>query len=182
MKKIILISFIFLFSIHAHAACKFDLDFGEDISKIQDKYGPAMPLETFGEDELSMVIAVADEVCPNHRLKDVAIEYRFLNDKLAAVNLISLNTESDTKKSEKLTIMKYVKRNYGDFDTGQTPTSYLGYEVFEKTKQFIVYQRILDDLGFIEEQMYLSNKKYDELLGIFYNQLEEEMAESESQN
>jgi hypothetical protein len=40
----------------------------------------------------------------------------------------------------------------------------------------------LDDLGFIEEQMYLSNKKYDELLGIFYNQLEEEMAESESQN
>ena len=58
----------------------------------------------------------------------------------------------------------------------------LGYEVFEKTKQFIVYQRILDDLGFIEEQMYLSNKKYDELLGIFYNQLEEEMAKSESQN
>jgi hypothetical protein len=182
MKKIILISFIFLFSIHANAACKFDLDFGEDISKIQDKYGPAMPLENFGEDELSMVIAVADEVCPNHRLKDVAIEYRFLNDKLAAVNLISLNTESDTKKSEKLTIMKYVKRNYGDFDTGQTPTSYLGYEVFEKTKQFIVYQRILDDLGFIEEQMYLSNKKYDELLGIFYNQLEEKMAKSESQN
>ena len=38
------------------------------------------------------------------------------------------------------------------------------------------------DLGFIEEQMYLSNKKYDELLGIFYNQLEEEIAESESQN
>tara|TARA_B100001540_G_C15762558_1_gene622364 strand:- start:513 stop:1061 length:549 start_codon:yes stop_codon:yes gene_type:complete len=182
MRKIILITFIFLFSIHANAACKFDLDFGEDISKIQDKYGPAMPLENFGEDELSMVIAVADEVCPNHRLKDVAIEYRFLNDKLAAVNLISLNTESDTKKSEKLTIMKYVKRNYGDFDTGQTPTSYLGYEVFEKTKQFIVYQRILDDLGFIEEQMYLSNKKYDELLGIFYNQLEEEMAKSESQN
>ena len=182
MKKIILITFIFLFSIHANAACKFDLDFGEDISKIQDKYGPAMPLENFGEDELSMVIAVADEVCPNHRLKDVAIEYRFLNDKLAAVNLISLNTESDTKKSEKLTIMKYVKRNYGDFDTGQTPTSYLGYEVFEKTKQFIVYQRTLDDLGFIEEQMYLSNKKYDELLGIFYNQLEEEMAKSESQN
>ncbi|OCW75931.1 hypothetical protein AKH19_06065 [Pelagibacteraceae bacterium GOM-A1] len=182
MKKIILISFIFLFSIHANAACKFDLDFGEDISKIQDKYGQAMPLENFGEDELSMVIAVADEVCPNHRLKDVAIEYRFLNDKLAAVNLISLNTESDTKKSEKLTIMKYVKRNYGDFDTGQTPTSYLGYEVFEKTKQFIVYQRTLDDLGFIEEQMYLSNKKYDELLGIFYNQLEEEMAKSESQN
>ena len=182
MKKIILISFIFLFSIHANAACKFDLDFGEDISKIEGKYGPAMPLENFGEDELSMVIAVADEVCPNHRLKDVAIEYRFLNDKLAAVNLISLNTESDTKKSEKLTIMKYVKRNYGDFDTGQTPTSYLGYEVFEKTKQFIVYQRILDDLGFIEEQMYLSNKKYDELLGIFYNQLEEEMAKSESQN
>ena len=182
MKKIILISFIFLFSIHANAACKFDLDFGEDISKIQDKYGQAMPLENFGEDELSMVIAVADEVCPNHRLKDVAIEYRFLNDKLAAVNLISLNTESDTKKSEKLTIMKYVKRNYGDFDTGQTPTSYLGYEVFEKTKQFIVYQRTLDDLGFIEEQMYLSSKKYDELLGIFYNQLEEEMAKSESQN
>ena len=25
--------------------------------------------------------------------------------------------------------MNYVKRNYGDFDTGQTPTSYIGYAI-----------------------------------------------------
>ena len=76
MKKIILITFIFLFSIHAHAACKFDLDFGEDISKI----GASMASNAtrkFLEDELSMVIAVADEVCPNRRLKDVAISIDF---------------------------------------------------------------------------------------------------------
>ncbi len=182
MKKTVLIIFFLVLSFNAHAACQFDLRFGEEISKIEAKYGPAMPLENIGDDQLGMIVAVAEEVCPNHRLKDVAIEYRFLNDKLAAINLISINSDSDTKKSEKITIMNYVKRNYGDFDTGQTPTSYIGYEVFEKTKQFIIYQRVVDELGFIEEQMYISNKEYDELLGNFYNQLEEEMAESESQN
>ena len=87
-----------------------------------------------------------------------------------------------TKKSKKTTIMNYVKRNYGNFDTGQNPESYIGYKVFERTRQFVVYQRMDDGTGLIQEEMYLSNNKYDELLAEFFNKLEEDMAESESQN
>ena len=105
MKKIILIIFISLISISANAACKFELDFGDDASKVLDKYGPPMP-EMF--EELSFLPVAADDVCPNQNLKDIAIEYRFLNEKLAAINLIVLNDENNSA-SEKLTLMKYVK-------------------------------------------------------------------------
>ena len=89
---------------------------------------------------------------------------------------------NNTKKSKKTTIMNYVKRNYGNFDTGQNPESYIGYKVFERTRQFVVYQRMDDGTGLIQEEMYISNNKYDELLAEFFNKLEEDMAESESQN
>ena len=39
-----------------------------------------------------------------------------------------------------------------------------------------------DGSGLIQEEMYISNNKYDELLAEFFNKLEEDMAESESQN
>lgn len=182
IKKIVIISIFFLISFKAYAACKFELELGDKVSKIEKKYGPPFPLEFVGDDQLGLIAADADEVCPNHSLKDVALEYRFLNDELAAVNLISLEPDSDTKKSKKTTIMNYVKRNYGNFDTGQNPESYIGYKVFERTRQFVVYQRMDDGSGLIQEEMYISNNKYDELLAEFFNKLEEDMAESESQN
>ena len=92
MKKIILILFISLISISANAACKFDLDFGDDASKVLDKYGPPMP-GMF--EEISIIPVAADDVCPNQNLKEIAIEYRFLNEKLAAINLIVLNDEKN---------------------------------------------------------------------------------------
>ena len=68
MKKIILILFISLISNSANAACKFDLDFGDDASKVFDKYGPPMK-EMF--EELSFIPVPADDVCPNQNLKDI---------------------------------------------------------------------------------------------------------------
>ena len=170
MKKIILILAISLISISANAACKFDLDFGDDASKISDKYGPPMP-EMF--EELSFIPVAADDVCPNQNLKDIAIEYRFLNEKLAAINLIVLNDEKNSA-SEKLTLMKYAKRVYGDFDTGQNPKAYVGFEVFEKNNYYVVYQKLVED-KMINEQLYISTDEYDQLLGEIYNKAEEEM-------
>ena len=77
--------------------------------------------------------------------------------------------------------MKYAKRNYGDFDTGQNPTAYVGFEVFEKGDKFIVYQRVVDG-DFINEQLYISTVEFDKLLGEVYAELEEAMGESESKN
>ena len=90
IKKIVIISIFFFISFKAYAACKFELELGDKVSKIEKKYGPPFPLEFVGDDQLGMIAADADEVCPNHSLKDVALEYRFLNDELAAVNLICL--------------------------------------------------------------------------------------------
>ena len=177
MKKIILILFISLISISANAACKFDLDFGDDASKVFDKYGPPMK-EMF--EELSFIPVPADDVCPNQNLKDIAIEYRFLNEKLAAINLIVLNDEKNSA-SEKLTLMKYAKRVYGDFDTGQNPKAYVGFKVFEKNNYYVVYQKLVED-KMINEQLYISTDEYDELLGEVYKKAEEEMETGPKEN
>ena len=181
MKIIIKSILIFSLSIvYSYSACDFKAKLGTKKAVFEklEITGPPLPSEY---ENFYIYGVLAEDVCPSENLEDIAIEYKFINDELIAINLIALNDYTN-QVSEKLTLMNYVKRNYGDFDTGQTPTSYIGYEVFEKTKQFIIYQRVVDELGFIEEQMYISNKEYDELLGNFYNQLEEEMAESESQN
>ena len=77
IKKIVIISIFFFTSFKAYAACKFELELGDKVSKIEKKYGPPFPLEFVGDDQLGLIAADADEVCPNHSLKDVALEYRF---------------------------------------------------------------------------------------------------------
>ena len=177
MKKFILALVISLISISANAACKFDLDFGDDASKVLDKYGPPMPEML---EELSFIPIATDDVCPNQNLTDIAIEYRFLNEKLAAINLIVLNDEKNSA-SEKLVLMNYTKRVYGDFDTGQNPKAYVGFEVFEKNNYYVVYQKLVED-KMINEQLYISTDEYDELLGKVYNKAEEEMETGPKEN
>ena len=53
-----------------------------------DKYGPPMPEML---EELSFIPIAADDVCPNQNLTDIAIEYRFLNEKLAALFVLHLS-------------------------------------------------------------------------------------------
>jgi hypothetical protein len=177
MKKFILIITIFLLSTSANASCKFDLDFGDDASKVLDKYGPPMP-GMFKE--IAIIPVPADEVCPNQMLKDIAIEYRFFNEKLAAINLIALNDEKNSV-SDRLTLMKYAKRVYGKFDTGQNSKAYVGYKIFEKNKFYVVYQKLMED-KIINEQIYISTDEYDKLLSEFYNKAEEEMETGPKEN
>ena len=74
--------------------------------------------------------------------------------------------------SEKLTLMNYVKKNYGQFDTTQNPKSYTGYEVIEKANQFVVYQRIPNNEGVIDEQIYISTSKLDNKLMKYMQNME----------
>ena len=178
MKKIILILIISLFTFSAKAACKFDLDFGDDASKVFDKYGPTMVTML---EEISIIPVPADDVCPNQNLEDIAIEYRFFKEKLAAINLIALNDEKNSV-SEKLTLMNYAKGVYGKFDTGQNPKAYVGYEVFEKNKFYVVYQRMVGEDKIIDEQIYISTDEFDALLGEFYNKAEEQLETGPKEN
>ena len=114
---------------------------------------------------------------PNQKLKDVGIEYRFLNNELVAINFVALNDDRNLV-SEKLLLMNYVKNNYKKFDTGKNPNSYEGIEVIEKTNLFVVYQRITGDDGIKNEQIYLSTPELDEKLSKFYAEKEMEMAKN----
>ena len=94
----------------------------------------------------------------------------------------SLGYFSDKLTSNKLTLMKYVKRNYGQFDTGQSEENFRGYHVFEKGSYFVVYQKTDGENNIIYEEIYISNNKYDKLLGEFYNSKEEEQSEDIKKN
>ena len=104
-------------------------------------------------------------------LEDIGIEYKFLNNELIAINMVALNGE-DNSVSEKLTLMNYAKNNYGNFDTTQNPKAYSGFEIYEKSNQFIVYQRLPGDDGIMNEQIYITTKELDAKLMNFYTKME----------
>jgi hypothetical protein len=100
---------------------------------------------------------------------------------LAAINLVVLNDENNTT-SNKLTLLKYVKKNFGQFDTGQREEDFRGFHVFEEGKYFAVYQKTNGENNIINEEIYISNKKFDEQLAKFYNQKEIEQSEDIKKN
>ena len=166
---------IFLQS-YSYGACDFKVNFGEAKSVFEAKKfaGRPFPMEHVG---LEVYPLLANDLCPNEKLDDIGVEYRFLNDELIAINLVALNDDRNIP-SEKLTLMKYVKRNYGDFDTTNNPKAYNGFEVFEKTNYFVVYQRIPGDDGIMNEEIYISTPTLDEKLGKFFSDKEMEMLEN----
>ena len=120
---------------------------------------------------------LANDVCPNEKLDDIGIEYRFLYDELVAINFVAINDDRNIP-TEKLTLMNYVKKTYGDFDTTNNPKAYNDFHVFEKSNLFVVYQRLPGDDGIMNEQVYLSTPEFDKKLGQFYADKEMEMLEN----
>ena len=117
MKKfLIILTTLSLYISAAQAACDFIIKIGDKKTKIVEKIAEPMP--TFiGQ---SMLPVPSTEICPNDNLHmDIAIEYIFLgepeNERLAAIRMVVLNDGKNTM-SEKLTLMNYAKKVYGDFD------------------------------------------------------------------
>ena len=178
MKLLIKSFLITIFSFNAaYSSCDIIAEFGEkkEVFEKREIATRPFPMEYA---ELNVYPVLANDVCPNQKLKDVGIEYRFLNDELVAVNFVALNDDQNLV-TEKLTLMNYVKKNYENFDTGNNPNSYEGVEVIEKTNLFIVYQRLTGDDGIKDEQIYISTPKLDEKLSKFY--ANKEMKQLDSQ-
>ena len=97
---------------------------------------------------------------------------------LAGIKMFALNDEKNTE-SNKLTLMKYAKKVYGDFDTGQNPQIYNNYHTWEKNNKFILYMRMFEEGDRISEQLFISTKGYDKKLGEFYDKLEEANSKAE---
>ena len=181
MKIIIKSILIFLLSIvYSYSACDFKAKLGTKKAVFEklEITGPPLPSEY---ENFYIYGVLAEDVCPNEKLDDIAIEYKFLNDELIAINLIALNDYTN-QVSEKLTLMNYVKRNYGDFDTSNNPKSYIGFEVIEKVNEFIIYQRLLNDDATIDEQVYISNPEQDNKFMEYVKNLEEQQLKEEQWN
>ena len=187
MKNLIkLFVVFFLTTTYANAACDFIIDIGDKGQKLFNKFMP--PMAMF-EGQYMLPIE-STEVCSNENSLNemIAIEYVFLGEKeessnLAAIRMIALNDGNNTE-ANKLTLMNYAKKVYGNFDTGQNPKIFNSYNVWEKGDKIIVYQRLIDPEEMINEEIYISNKEYDEKLGIFYSKIEMmgEEAEKNAQN
>ena len=189
MKKILIIISTLVFNIaSAQAACNFMINIGDKGTKLYEKFGLPMPMF---EGQLMMPIP-SPELCPNDNLNsDIAVEYVFLekeddesedaieNANLAAIRMVVLNDGNNTENN-KLTLMNYAKKVYGDFDTGINPKIYNNYAIFEKGQNIVIYKRLYNEEGLIDEEIYISNTEYDKKLGEFYYALEEEQAAAES--
>ena len=177
MKLLIKSFLIIIFFISAdQSACNLIAEFGEKKEVFEKREIAARPFP-MEYPELDIYPVLADDICPNERLKDVGIEYRFLNDELIAVNFVALNDDRNLV-TEKLTLMNYVKKNYKKFDTGENSNAYEGVEVIEKINLFIVYQRLTGDDGVKDEQLYISTPELDEKLIKFYAEKELEQKEN----
>ena len=115
-------------------------------------------------------------VCPDDNLNtNIAIEYIFLGDtplksNLAAIKMVVLNDGKNTE-SNKLTLMNYAKKVYGDFDTGPNPQTFNNFNIWKKQNNIIIYKRLLIE-NLIDEEIFITNKEYNKKLIEFYNQSE----------
>ena len=95
--------------------------------------------------------------------------------------MIVMNDGKNTENN-KLTLMKYVKKVYGDFDTGQNPQIFDSFKIWEKSnKDVIVYKRMLGEEELFEEELMITTVEYDEKLGKFYYDLEVELEKMEQE-
>ena len=169
LKKFIIIFSLILFtSSNAYAACKHILKFGK-------KFTPKL-VKDYGErpEGISDMYFEANEICPGQNLNGIVIKYTFLDNILANFHMFAFNEPGNNKATEKLTLMKYAKKVYGDFDTGQNPKAFDNFNVWDDNQRIVVYKRMTNEEGMIEEELYISNKEYDQKLGEFYNKLEED--------
>ena len=84
------------------------------------------------------------------------------------------NSKGSTNKLRSNDFDEYAKKVYGDFDTGQNPKAFDNFYVWDDNQRMVVYKRMTNEEGMIEEELYISNKEYDQKLGEFYNKLEED--------
>jgi len=158
-KVTILIVFFLLSSLNlANAGCNFKIELGEDIKKIKKI------IDTSNRDGfiLENYFAPSLSVCPNS-IKDenIIINYTFIDDRLAEIRMIVNNDENNTT-SNQLLLMNYVKQTYGNFDTGKNPKIYNYFNSWKKNNKIIIYSRLRNQFNMIQEELFITNKKYKE--------------------
>ena len=156
----ILILFFLLSTIKTVSAeCNFKIRLGENILKIKDF------IDINTEDNLILEdysISYLD-VCPNENLdENTNVSYTFIDDELANIRIVVNNLNENNDASNTLKLMRYVKQNFGNFNTGQNPKIYNYFNSWKINNEIIIYKRIRNQFNIIEEELFITNKKYDE--------------------
>ncbi|MDC0236039.1 hypothetical protein OAK10_04035 [Candidatus Pelagibacter sp.] len=157
---LILILFFLLSSIKiVNADCNFKIRLGEDVLKIKNFVDINTEENLILEDYSISYL----DVCPNENLdENTNVSYTFIDDELANIRIVVNNFDENNDASNTLKLMKYVKQNFGDFDTGQNPKIYNYFNSWKINSEIIIYKRIRNQFNIIEEELFITNEKYDE--------------------
>ena len=165
----------FSFSI-AYSACNFTLNLGDNIAKAEEIYGEG-PGEDIGADPgegiQAIIIREANSItCPSINLGKGMTEYLFLDNVLSSIT-IAVSNDSNNSESKKFLLFNYVQENYGKItSSGQSRKSWRGFKRFEKNEQIIVYRKMGSNNRFLED-LFITDKKYDEKIIEFLSTEEE---------
>ena len=156
-KLLIFILFFLLTSLKlANAGCDFKIKIGENVSKGKNI------IDTSDHEELILknYFTSLKSICPKIISDEsMSIKYSFIEDELATIEIIVHNEDNNTA-SNKLLLMNYVKRTYGNFDTGKNPKIYNHFISWKKNNKIIIYSRLRDRNNIIQESLFITNNKY----------------------
>ena len=159
IKNFFLTILIIVFLInYAQAKCNFGIKIGDNVTKLKKE------LINIDNDDsvLVNIYASALNICPNENFdKNININFTFIENELASIRVI-VNNGKDNITSNKLLLMNYAKENYGDFKTGQNPKAYNYFNVWKNIDEIIVYKRIINKFKIIEEEIFITNKTYNQ--------------------
>ena len=182
--KLIIIFMLAYFSFSiAYSACNFTLNLGDNIAKAEEIYGEG-PGEDIGADPdegiQAIIIREANSItCPSINLGKGMTEYLFLDNVLSSIT-IAVSNDSNNSESKKFLLFNYVQENYGKItSSGQSRESWMGFKRFEKNERIIVYRK-MNPYNLLVEDLFITDKKYDEKIIEFLSTEEESEGTDES--
>ena len=154
------------------AECIFGPMLGDDISKVEEKYGAANEIS----DKESIVSTMIDNICPGNNLGSSIFEMQFVEGQLVSFSIIVSNGQ-DNAESKKMLLYNYVEKNYGKFNSSKNPADWTGFKVWRENDDIIVYKKMYALKNILEEKLFITNKQSKSLIGTLEDEVIDEEAD-----
>ena len=154
------------------AACIFGSMLGDDISKVEEKYGAANEIS----DKESIVSTMIDNICPGNNLGSSIFEMQFVEGQLVSFSIIVINGQNNAE-SKKMLLYNYVEKNYGKFNSSKNPADWTGFKVWRENDDIIVYKKMYYLKNILEEKLFITNKQSKSLIGTLEDEVIDEEAD-----
>jgi len=154
------------------AECIFGSMLGDDISKVEEKYGAANEIS----DKESIVSTMIDNICPGNNLGSSIFEMQFVEGQLVSFSIIVSNGQ-DNAESKKMLLYNYVEKNYGKFNSNKNPADWTGFKVWRENDDIIIYKKMYALKNILEEKLFITNKQSKSLIGTLEDEVIDEEAD-----